>query len=176
MRWAWLVFVAACGGDVDPPWQLDHERVVAVRATPPHVPSGATSQLDALVAHKGAMTEVVAPEAITVVSPMALADTAISGATITAPDEAHLAAARAELGLAAGAPVPLELGAAPGGDPRWGRAHRDDPIVIELPRLVGVAAAAGEHDRGHQRRALHSTPRRPSDGTSGSDRNAVRCE
>jgi hypothetical protein len=104
------LLAAACTNDVDPPWQLDHERIVAVRATPPHVPAGATSQLDALVAHKGAPTEDVPPVAVTVVSPTALVDTVIAGATITAPDEAHLVAARAELGLADGATVPLELG------------------------------------------------------------------
>jgi hypothetical protein len=107
--------VAACSGDVDPPWQLDHDRIVAVRATPPHVLSGATSQLDALVAHKGATTEVIPPEVVLVVSPKSLADTTITGTVVTAPDETHLAAARTELGLAADAPVPLELGVSASG-------------------------------------------------------------
>jgi hypothetical protein len=40
---------------------------------------------------------------------MSLAD-ALSGTTVTAPSEARLAAARTELGLAAGVPVPLQLG------------------------------------------------------------------
>ena len=106
-----LLFVAACAGDVDPPWQLDHDRIIAVRATPPHIPPGATSTIDLFVGHKGAPTSVQAPDATTVVSPMSLADT-LSGTTVTAPSEDRLAAARTELGLMPGAPVPLQLGVA----------------------------------------------------------------
>ncbi len=104
-----LVAVAGCATDIDPEWQLDHERIIAVRATPPHVPSGATSQLDLLVGHKGAPTEVKAPDAATVISPHSLAG-ALQGATITAPGEDQLAAARAELGLMPGETVPLQIG------------------------------------------------------------------
>lgn len=106
-----LVLVAACTSDVDPPWQLDHDRIIAVRATPPHVPSGATSQLDLLVGHKGAPTTTQAPDAAQVVSPMSLADVLV-GSTVTAPSEDRLAAARAELGLMPDAPVPLIVGVA----------------------------------------------------------------
>jgi len=107
---AWLLlFVAACASDVDPPWQLDHDRIIAVRATPPHIPSGATSTIDLFVGHKGAPTSVQAPDVTTVVSPMSLADT-LSGTTVTAPSEDRLAAARTELGLMPGVPVPLQLG------------------------------------------------------------------
>lgn len=104
-----LLFVAACASDVDPPWQLDHDRIIAVRATPPHIPAGATSTIDVFVGHKGAATSVQAPDVTTVVSPMSLADT-LSGTTVTAPSEDRLAAARTELGLMPGAPVPLQLG------------------------------------------------------------------
>jgi hypothetical protein len=106
-----LVLVTACADDIDPPWQLDHDRIIAVRATPPHVPAGATSQLDLLVGHKGAPTSMQAPDAAQVVSPMSLADT-LSGTTITAPSEDRLDAARTELGLDPGAPVPLVIGVA----------------------------------------------------------------
>jgi hypothetical protein len=106
-----LVAVAACAGDIDPPWQLDHDRIIAVRATPPHIPAGATSTLDVFVGHKGAPTSVQAPDVTTVVSPMSLAD-ALTGTTVTAPSEDRLAAARTELGLPAGAPVPLTVGVA----------------------------------------------------------------
>ena len=110
MKRAWLLlFVAACASDVDPPWQLDHDRIIAVRATPPHIPSGATSTIDLFVGHKGAPTSVQAPDVTTVVSPMSLADT-LSGTTVTAPSEDRLAAARTELGLMPGMPVPLQLG------------------------------------------------------------------
>jgi hypothetical protein len=108
-RAALLVLVAACASDVDPPWQLDHDRIIAVRATPPHIPAGATAKLDVLVGHKGAPTDVQPPDATQVVSPMSLAS-ALSGDTITAPSEDMLAGARTELNLPAGAPVPLTIG------------------------------------------------------------------
>jgi hypothetical protein len=106
-----LLFVGACTDEVDEPWQLDHDRIIAVRATPPHIPAGATSQLDMLVGHKGAPTSTQAPDATQVVSPMSLSDV-LSGSTVTAPSEDRLAAARTELGLDPGAPVPLVVGVA----------------------------------------------------------------
>lgn len=108
-RAALLVVVAACASDVDPPWQLDHDRIIAVRATPPHIPAGATSKLDVFVGHKGAPTSTQAPDFTKVVSPMSLAS-ALAGDTVTAPSEAQLAAARTELMLPDGAPVPLTIG------------------------------------------------------------------
>jgi len=108
-RAALLVLVAGCASDVDPPWQLDHDRIIAVRATPPHIPAGATSKLDLFVGHKGAMTATQPPDFTKVVSPMSLADV-VTGDTVTAPGEDRLAAARTELGLADGAPVPLQIG------------------------------------------------------------------
>lgn len=112
------VALGACTGDLDPPWQLDHDRIVAVRATPPAIPAGGRSTLDALVALAGSRTFVAAPEAAIVVSPQSLADTlAFEGGAwvVTSPDEARLAAARAELGLEAADPVPLQVGVAYGG-------------------------------------------------------------
>lgn len=112
--WA-LVAGAACTGDLDPPWQLNHDRIVAVRATPPSIAAGARSTIDALLGTKGANPSVAPPELAMVVSPMSLADvlTTDSGNWIvTAPSEDRLAAARAELRLAPGAPVPLEVGVA----------------------------------------------------------------
>lgn len=102
-----------CVGDLDPPWQLDHDRIVAVRATPPGIASGQRSTLDALLARKGGKTSVAAPELAVVVAPQSLADVVGLDAgnwVVTAPDEARLAAARAELGLPGGAPVPLQVG------------------------------------------------------------------
>ena len=110
-----LLLVGACASDVDPPWQLDHDRIIAVRATPPHIPSGATSTLDMFVGHKGAPTSMQAPDAAQVVSPMSLADT-LSGNVVTAPSEDRLAAARMELGLMPGDPVPLTVGVAEAAD------------------------------------------------------------
>jgi hypothetical protein len=103
----------ACTGDLDPAWQLNHDRIVAVRATPPGIAPGQRSTIDALLATKGTRTSVAPPELATVVSPMSLSDLLAPAAgtwVVTAPDEARLAAARAELKLAPGAPVPLQIG------------------------------------------------------------------
>ena len=132
-----LVTMAACASDVDPPWQLDHDRIIAVRATPPHIPAGATSTLDMFVGHKGAPTSMQAPDAATVVSPMSLADT-LSGNTVTAPSEDRLAAARTELGLMPGAPVPLTVGVAEAADQLaatkivWLGDSADNPTLDEV--------------------------------------------
>ena len=107
------VCASACTGDLDPEWQLDHTRIIAVRATPPSIAPGETSTLDGALGTKGAQVSFAGPEAATVVSPASLAG-ALSfqnGAwTVTAPSEDKLAAARTELKLAAGAPVPLTIG------------------------------------------------------------------
>lgn len=105
-------FSTACVDDLDEPWQLDHDRVIAVRATPPSLASGQRAQIDALLAHRGAPTSVTAPTTATVALPASLADTLSFSAgawTVTAPDAARLDAARSELGLTADAPVPLTL-------------------------------------------------------------------
>jgi hypothetical protein len=103
----------ACMGDIDPPWQLSHDRIVAVRAEPPGIAAGQTSRLDALLAHKGKMTSVASPELAAVTSPASLSDVLSirdGSWVITAPGEDRLAAARSELMLPAGAPVPLQIG------------------------------------------------------------------
>lgn len=110
---ALAIAAAGCVGDLDPPWQLDHDRIIAVRATPPGIAPGETSTLDALLGKKGEPTRVAAPEAAAVVSPASLADVLSFDGTswiVTAPSEERLAAARVELGLAADAPVVLRVG------------------------------------------------------------------
>ncbi|HEU4731550.1 MAG TPA: hypothetical protein VFT22_26830 [Kofleriaceae bacterium] len=132
---------AACTGDLDPPWQLDHDRIVAVRATPPSIPAGATSTLDALLGHKGAGTTVAPPEAAQVVSPTSLSDAlSLTGGqwTITAPSEERLAAARAELGLAPGAPVPLEVGVSYAGMTLVATKSVALGVAADNPTLDGV--------------------------------------
>lgn len=109
------IAAAGCDGDIDPAWQLDHDRIVAVRATPPAIQPGETSTLDALIAQKGAKTSVAAPEAALVASPASLSDAVAfkdGNWVVTAPSAERLAAVRTELGLAAGAPVPLQVGVA----------------------------------------------------------------
>ena len=108
-----VVLLGACAGDVDQQWQLDHDRIIAVRATPPGILAGETSVIDALVGAKGTSPVEAPPEAATVVSPMSLQGIVRPDAgrwIVVAPDEARLAAARTELGLPAGAPVPVSIG------------------------------------------------------------------
>lgn len=106
---ALVLFLVGCTGDLVEPWQLDHDRIIAIRATPPRMPAETTAQLEVLTARAGATTLTRAPDAVAVLSPPSLA-TAVTGATVTAPSEDELVAARADLGLPAGAPVPLVLG------------------------------------------------------------------
>jgi hypothetical protein len=100
-----VALASACTGDVDPAWQLDHDRIVAVRATPSHVPAGQHATIDALIAHKGAPTDVETPTRIAALAPFAGA--VAPDGTIVAPDDATLAAIRTQQQLAADAPVPL---------------------------------------------------------------------
>jgi hypothetical protein len=98
------IALGACAADVDEPWFLDHDRIVAVRATPPHIASGETSVLDALLGTKGAPTHEATPDLAYVVSPESLADVLAPGPqgwVVTAPDEARLAAARTAMNLEA---------------------------------------------------------------------------
>ncbi|MBA2538097.1 MAG: hypothetical protein H0V17_00555 [Deltaproteobacteria bacterium] len=117
MRLLILAALVGCGGDLDQPWDLDHDRIVAIRANPPAILSGETSEIDGLVAAKGALTMERSPDQVIVAKPESLASalTFDNGKWIvTAPDEAALDAARTELGLEAGASVPLQLGVAYG--------------------------------------------------------------
>nr|HEX4318310.1 hypothetical protein [Kofleriaceae bacterium] len=122
----WLVVVAGCVSNLDPEWQLNHDRVIAVRASPPHIPAGSASVLDALVSHKGSGTGSDAT-ALPVTQdapllamlgsgqPLAFAgmDLVSQGSDgswiVTAPDDTVLDAARSELGIAAGSDVPLSV-------------------------------------------------------------------
>ncbi len=101
-----------CTSDVDPAWQLDHDRVISVRSTPPRIAAGEVAELDALLGRSGQPPVEVDPDTAEVVSPTSLASALSRTATrwtVTTPDEAQLAAARTELGLAADAPVPLRV-------------------------------------------------------------------
>jgi hypothetical protein len=133
--------LAACTGDLDPAWQLDHNRIIAVRTTPPSIAAGETSTIDALLGTKGAKTSVASPELAMVVSPTSLSDTLAmtSGSwVVTAPDEARLAMARTELGLAAGAPVPLEIGVSYANQTLVATKIIDLGDHEDNPQLVGI--------------------------------------
>lgn len=102
----------ACIDELTLPWELGHDRVIAVRATPPSIAPGQRATLEALLAHREAPTAVASPETAAVASPASLADLVARDGDawiVTAPDAARLATARTELGLAADAPVPLLL-------------------------------------------------------------------
>jgi hypothetical protein len=102
------LFVAACVAETDPEWQLNHDRLVAVRAAKPHIAPGEATTFDALVAHKGAPTDIEQALGVIVYGPQDLSDVA-SGVTVTAPSAARLDAERATLGLDPGTPVPLDV-------------------------------------------------------------------
>jgi hypothetical protein len=129
--------LAACGGDIDPAWELDHDRVVAVRATPPAIADG-TAQLDALISEKGGSTFEARPEAATVISPMSLQGSVSLDGTVTMPSADQLAAARMELRLAADAPVPLQIGVLYGQGTKaalkivWLGKQADNPTLSEM--------------------------------------------
>jgi hypothetical protein len=109
-RLALLALLVGCTNDVDPPWQIDHQRVIAVRATPSGIVTGETSKLDALLGRAGDIPLEAEPEMVEVISPMALAG-AVSrqGTSWFATAPADLTAARAELMLMPTDPVPLRL-------------------------------------------------------------------
>jgi len=107
------LLLIGCNVDVDEQWELDHDRIIAIRAEPPGIMPGETSRLDTLLGYETMPVEVKRPDVAQVVSPMSLADVVRFDGTdwvVTAPVEERLVAARAELKLEAGAPVPLVLG------------------------------------------------------------------
>jgi hypothetical protein len=110
---ALTIALAACADNTDPVWQLDHDRIVAVRATPPHIASGQVATFDALIAHAGAPTDIELPIAANAAFAPAGLFTAVHSDrgtwSVVAPGAAELDAARAELGLDPGAPVPLDV-------------------------------------------------------------------
>jgi hypothetical protein len=104
----YIVVLAACSGPA-PPWQLAHESIIAVRATPPHILPGETSTLDVLVGHIGSGVQIEPPDDnSTVLSPTSLLHV-LSGATITAPGQTELDQVRSDLGLGSSDPVPIEV-------------------------------------------------------------------
>ncbi|HEU0032109.1 MAG TPA: hypothetical protein VFQ53_15855 [Kofleriaceae bacterium] len=143
--------LAACNADLDPPWQLDHTRIVAVRATPPAIMPGETATIDGLVSREGGPVEELAPESVLVVSPQSMAG-AVSrqGDTwvVQAPDAAAIASARGELKLADDAPVPLQLGIAYDGQTLLGLKSvmlgmtAQNP-TLATPEVNGAPAADG---------------------------------
>lgn len=133
-----LISLTGCIDDLDPRWSLDHDHVVAVRASRPGVGPGESALIDALVAHADRPVTIDEPvEAAAVTSAPAL-----EGAIYTdggrwyvyGPAEDTLARARAQLGLAGGEPVPLDIYAAFGRD-------SGDPMIAKKRVWLGTSRA-----------------------------------
>ncbi len=141
----YLVLLGAlvgCTGDIDEPWQLSHDRIIAVRATPPRIVAGARSEIDTLVGRQDVRPTEEVPPAALVVSPASLSTALQFEANrwvVTAPDEARLAAVRTELGLPAGAPVPLVIGV---GFPEtaFSSGLHDEPVAARKTVWLGEPA------------------------------------
>jgi hypothetical protein len=148
--------LAGCGEDVDLPWDLDHDRIIAIRSTPPRITSGEVATIDALLGRVAQPPVESVPETATVLSPAglagALAQQDDGGWTVTAPDAAQLDAARSELGLEAGAPVPLRLRVTfaeydkTGLKIVWLGEHAENP-VLDPVTIDGMDALAAEQLR-----------------------------
>jgi len=106
-----LVLLVACTPESAPAWRLDQDRVIAVRAEPPHIAAGAIARFDALLAHADGPTTVEPPAFASSESPTLfdIVHFNIDHWEVVAPDEQRLAVERATLGLAIDAPVPLEV-------------------------------------------------------------------
>jgi hypothetical protein len=116
LRYLLLVLLVGCIDPIDPRWQLDHDHVIAARATPPRIREGDNTSLDALVAHARGPVTVEAPMTAEVAARSAGPDFSrylvreASGAwRLHAPDAEMLASARPAMGLPADAPVPVDV-------------------------------------------------------------------
>jgi hypothetical protein len=108
-----LIWLAACApGPIEPEqWQLDQDRVIAVRISPPGIVSGEHATIDGLLAHADGPVTLSAPSGVTgAPNPLYLAvNFIIDHYEVIAPDPDTLATGRIELGLATDAPIPFEL-------------------------------------------------------------------
>lgn len=155
-RWAALLLAAtACNSNVDPRWELRHDRILVIRTTPAAIEANATSSIDAFVTSVDRGVAVETPLSATAAP--GTADSLVSavmpdgggGWQVTAPDEPALDSARTALGLAAGAPIPLVIetsfdvgGETLGGTKTvWLGASDDNPVVDNVT-IDGVAPAA----------------------------------
>ena len=131
------VILGGCIDAVDARWQLDHDHVIAVRANPPRIMPGERAELDALVAHQGALTAIETPaEAALIDAPDALASLVrYDGAHwfVEAPAADVLRAVRAKIGYSEGAAIPVDVYAA------WPDA-RGDAMYAKKTVWLGAAA------------------------------------
>jgi hypothetical protein len=108
-----LLTVTGCVDEIDARWELDHDRVVAVRATPPRIMPDQEAALETLVAHAGAPVAVEQARSVSAPTAPAALQSMVSfdGSRwlVRAPSDETLASSRPAMGLAADAPVPLDL-------------------------------------------------------------------
>lgn len=114
-RWLLLLALPACVDAIDPRWQLDHDHVIAARATPPRIRAGENTALDALVAHEHSEVTIEAPMTAEVARTAGpdfsryLVHQPNGEWTLLAPDAEMLASARPAMGLPDDAPVPVDV-------------------------------------------------------------------
>ena len=111
-----LLALPACVDAIDPRWTLDHDHVIAARATPPRIRAGEGTDLDALVAHAEGPVTVEDPQTAEVSQRSAgpdfsryLVHEATGAWRLEAPDAEMLASARPAMGLPDDAPVPVDV-------------------------------------------------------------------
>ena len=108
--WLLLACLVACDNNTDPRWQLHHDRIIAVRLSPPHLPADQIAMIDAFVTSIDGGVAVQSPTSVTAPAPANdLVTTDGMTWQITAPSADIIAEAGAALGLPAGTPVPVEL-------------------------------------------------------------------
>jgi hypothetical protein len=124
------LMLAALGAgcdDTDPQWELDNDRIIAVRASSPQLAPGDRATLDIFVTADGKGPSVMQP-AIAIVVALDPTNNQVddpqdvpeplqralrfenSQWTVVAPSAAELDQVRGELGIAAGQPVPMVVG------------------------------------------------------------------
>ena len=115
-----VALVSACN-DATLPWQLDHDRIVAVRASPPHIAAAERSSLDLLITSETDGPSVIAPLTAAVVpletttdgEPVATLPVSTvpeaGGWTVIAPDQATIDEFRAAMGWPPDMPVPVRI-------------------------------------------------------------------
>ncbi len=128
-----VLAMAALGAgcdDTDPAWELDNDRIIAVRSSAPQLAPGDEATLELLVTQTGRGPFVTAPQLAIVVPPGVTDPSDLEGGAqanvpaplasaltfeggqwkVTAPSAAELDQVRAELAIPAGMPVPLIIG------------------------------------------------------------------
>lgn len=115
-----LAALAVGCDDTDPAWELENDRIIAVRSSPPRVAAGEHALIDVLITSPAEGPRVVAPgfalavpESEAAPLPPQLASTVSlqnAGWMVAAPDAEALAAVRAQRGISESEPVELRVG------------------------------------------------------------------